>query len=46
LLDAENDHIIDLSPITRKEKNIIMPRIQEKTNFPKIQNHPSMFIIK
>jgi DUF1009 family protein len=36
LLDAENDHILDLSPISHK-KNIIMPKIQEKTNFPKSQ---------
>jgi hypothetical protein len=36
LLDAENDHILDLSPISHK-KNIIMPKIQEKANFPKSQ---------
>jgi hypothetical protein len=36
VLDTENDHIVDLSPVRRK-KNIIMPKIRKMANYPRSQ---------
>jgi hypothetical protein len=45
LLDAENDHILDLSPISHKKK-FNNAKKQKNATFPKSQRNPSKIIMK
>jgi hypothetical protein len=45
LFDAENDHILDLSPVSRK-KRFNKAKTQETSNLPKKPKTPSKIIIK
>jgi hypothetical protein len=45
LFDAENDHILDLSPISRKKK-FNKAKTQKTGNLPKKSKNPSKIIIK
>jgi hypothetical protein len=45
LFDAENDHILDLSPVSRK-KEFNKAKTQKTVNLPKKPKNPSKIIIK